>query len=1222
MPTILRDHRISSLVFFPIQFNPVTKQLKVFKHIEIIIHGAGSIQSGKDNSSFDSLLKGLVINYENNSTPDYIIDLMIITPNEYEESLLPFKVWKDKTGIRTTIITRDDIEDAGHEWIADPTEEDWVYEGIDAFIKNAYENWGNLSPEFLLFVGETDPETPEMPTHYWTMVNSTSIGEIPTDYYYTTMDLSPFSSSNDTTGILDFPDLFSGRISVDDATELEVILNKIINYEKTPYIYQTEWFNNINLSTFYEYLIDFPNDTSDCDVIENAYFLYTSYQLNQYFSNTNYNTTTVFLNDCPLLNPNAIMCWEWQEYLPPGIPYYYYESDATNAVIESINNGCFLVNHRDHGQSKNRFISYNDGWSHPEFNQNHINLLSNENMLPVMFSLNCQTGWFDGATETQDPQFQTGNFDCFGELLLSADSGGVVGFIGATRNSRSGYNDELCYGLFDAIWEDFDPYNNSIQAPIYKLGSIKDYGLLYMLNKYFLGNTSVPYNFDVFFTEPKYNRRQFEEFHVLGDPTLEIWTGVPQLLYAYVDYEQNLVTIYDDNDQVIPEAKVVLQHGEDYKVLMTDVNGQIYSTLLNNYDVEVSAVKHNYIPWFSHLILGNDTWDADEQVRGNIIVTEGSTLTFEGEINIPKYARIVVMDGGTLAINSESTLDFNNHYCDILAFGNLTIGQNAILTKTGPGQETANIELNNQNIDYSFANVTFNKCKLKGYPKSVSVTSGSVFTFGGMDIEKADILITNSTFTSSDFIARYARNKTSYVYILENCTFFNSNDAVYIDSYLNFKIMNCTIHNCENGLRIFNSGGAKNDKRIADNNIYSNSGTGITIYHSDAKIVMNDIYENGLGIQSLNRSNVYLEGNSGASIPEQTQQIMDNENNEVYATQGSFPYHFKWNAIVDEDNNEPMVYYSSPISEILDVSYNYWGNNFNPEQDLYPWEDYIYEPIWQLAGGGEVGEAEAMYNSAQDKIASEDYAGAKADFQQIVIQYPNTKYAQAAIREMFSIEENAGDDYTALKTYYGNEPEIQNNNDLAKLADYLANFCDIKLENYPAAIVWFEDIIQNPETLEDSIFSIIDLGYTYFLMENGGLKSTYAGSLTEHIPVSRKQFEEKRDYLLTLLFKDTGKSEALEQNLNVLKGGELLQNVPNPFTGKTDIYFKLKETAIVYICIFDYTGKSKKTYNIGKTEKGIHKVEFDSSGLPSGIYFYNLEINGRVSDSKKMAVVR
>ena len=87
---------------------------------------------------------------------------------------------------------------------------------------------------------------------------------------------------------------------------------------------------------------------------------------------------------------------------------------------------------------------------------------------------------------------------------------------------------------------------------------------------------------------------------------------------------------------------------------------------------------------------------------------------------------------------------------------------------------------------------------------------------------------------------------------------------------------------------------------------------------------------------------------------------------------GSFPYYFHWNAIVDEDNPQPMVYYSGTEETILDVTNNYWGNNFNYLTDLYPSSIYTWSPVWNPYTKS-VSMAESLYESALDKIELEDF---------------------------------------------------------------------------------------------------------------------------------------------------------------------------------------------------------------------------------------------------------
>jgi hypothetical protein len=460
------------------------------------------------------------------------------------------------------------------------------------------------------------------------------------------------------------------------------------------------------------------------------------------------------------------------------------------------------------------------------------------------------------------------------------------------------------------------------------------------------------------------------------------------------------------------------------------------------------------------------------------------------------------------------------------------------------------------------------------------------------------------------------------VNISGGCSFTGSGtNAIEIDNYADFNISNCTISGYLDAINLYNCGYGSSLQLISNCVINDNTFSGITIYRSSADIWHNNIYRNGYGIKCFDRSIVHIQGDYNNI----TQAIYDNEWYEVYASRGSFPQYFHWNLVQDDDNTmgDPLVKYTAPGAG-LDVRYNCWGNNFDPLTDLEPSGAYIWNPPWICLGGsgsGSGSEAEALYLDARENIETENFAVAKADFEQIVDEYPETEYAKAAMKELYPLEELTGNDYISLKEYYNTHTAIQSVPELLKLADFLTNFCEIKLENWPTAIAWFEDVILNPETMEDSIFAIIDLGYTYFLMENGGLKSSYTGNLIEHKPVSVEQFEIKRDYLLSLLPGDQ-LSETMKQSISILKSGELLQNVPNPFNGTTQIWYKLDEEAYVTVKVFDYTGKLIKSYDQGTMDKGSYFIEFSADGLASGIYFTCLEVNGRLSDSKKMTVMK
>jgi hypothetical protein len=633
------------------------------------------------------------------------------------------------------------------------------------------------------------------------------------------------------------------------------------------------------------------------------------------------------------------------------------------------------------------------------------------------------------------------------------------------------------------------------------------------------------------------------------------------------------------------------------------------------------------------LTLGGLTGDIinSQTITGNFLVAD--------EIRIHEEA--------TLTLSNSSEFYFMDEVAGISSFGDLIIGSNVLFQCIDNTKQSyinteqtcnisvgANITLSNMDwiIDNSSLIMTinsgiFNHSLLQSNQNSLTLNSCTFNDGEGVVFSSGNLTASGCHFYGASLRAT-SGSAGKWVTITSQCQFTNAVYGVYLDNYPNFNIQYSTFSSNSTGIRLFHSGTGSGRQLL--NNTISSNGTGIKVYNSFATLTSrnlvnrgNKIYYNNIGLQSYDNSQVSLIGYAGAATWNATQYIKDNTSYEVEASQGSFPVPFKYNAIIDEDNTEQMLYYTGQPNESLDVRYNYWGVNIDPQNDFYPWQCYNWLPDWVPGGGGggSGSGAESLYLAASENIETEEYAEAKEGLEQIVDEYPETEYAKAAMKELYAIEEYTGDNYSALKYYYNSNSVIQGDSSLIKLAGFLANFCEIKLENWPTALAWFEDVVENPETMEDSIFAIIDMGYTYWLMENGGLKSTYTGTMPQYKFASQKDYEENRDYLLSLLPGD-GLSETMKQGINALKAGELLQNVPNPFNGTTQIWFKIAAEADVNITVYDYTGKEISDINSGMMDKGSHSVEFRSENLPSGIYFYTLEVNGLKTEMKKMTIMK
>ena len=330
-------------------------------------------------------------------------------------------------------------------------------QGIFNYIRNCYQSWNDL--EYVLLVGDVE----YIPTHY--------IHEHP--YYtdtYTATDLYYGTMGSSTIGNDIFQDIFVGRLPVKSSSEVDTIVNKILHFESS-YDPSSSWMNDILCAA---------HDETD------SFFEDTSEEIVNHLEPMGFDITRVYT----------------------GGSY----TGTTQDVINAINQDVFFINHRNHG---NRL-----GWGHPSFNIYDIDDLDLNDHYPTMFSINCESGWFDHSS-----------YDCFGEALLKEQNKGLVGFIGASRVSYSGYNDMLDKGLIDSIWSGFIPGYENMYGPAANLGKVLAYGKKYVYDEYYLPGGCDPYPWGASYTGTV---RTFELFNLLGDPEFSFidiqspsWIQVP-----------------------------------------------------------------------------------------------------------------------------------------------------------------------------------------------------------------------------------------------------------------------------------------------------------------------------------------------------------------------------------------------------------------------------------------------------------------------------------------------------------------------------------------------------------------------------------------------------------------------------------------------------------------------------------------------------------------------
>ena len=90
---------------------------------------------------------------------------------------------------------------------------------------------------------------------------------------------------------------------------------------------------------------------------------------------------------------------------------------------------------------------------------------------------------------------------------------------------------------------------------------------------------------------------------------------------------------------------------------------------------------------------------------------------------------------------------------------------------------------------------------------------------------------------------------------------------------------------------------------------------------------------------------------------------------------------------------------------------------------------------------------------------------------------------------------------------------------------------------------------------------------------------------------------------------------------------QLSQNYPNPFNPSTVIRYSLPYTSKVVLKIYNSLGQDVMTLKNETNTAGIYEVQFKSSNLSSGVYFYQLNAesvdgNQSFTSTKKMILMK
>lgn len=591
----------------PFQYNPVTKELTVYYDLKVEVSFiGGNGHFGNDayrNRWWEPMLCDHLLNYNSlpkidfdnrykNLTDETGYEYVIIVPNnpEFSQWADTIKNFRIAQGIKTGVYTLATI--GGNN-----------IDIIKAWVQNAYNTW-TIKPVAICLLADYGTNAAGPNCIISKLQPDSGYPDFASDNYYSDVN-------ND-----EMPEIVFSRIIANDATQLQTLISKNLNYERNPptnpYFYshpitalgwQTErWFqicSEVLGGFFKKNLGKFP------------------VRINKIYSGTPSTTWSTATNTPTVIN-----------YFGPAGRYYIpltpdslgdWNSGTPQAVVNAINTGSFLLQHRDHGE----YI----GWGEPGFNTSYISQLTNTD-LTFVYSINCETGAYHDPSGCP-PE---GSFvEVFNRYKYNNQNSGALGMVCPSEVSYSFVNDTYCWGMYDNMWPQFMPDYGNPAIPQRDLKPA--FGMA--SGKYFLQQSSWPYN-----TGDKLVT--YRLFHMHGDAFLNLYSEVPQAL-------------------TVSHASAVLSGVTTFAVtansgsfIALSYNGQVFGTGTGTGSALNITIPGTQIPG---------------QIM-KVVVTKQNYYRYEANVNvIPPTGPYVVHD--SCAINDPS--GNNNHMMDYGETNQLTI---------------------------------------------------------------------------------------------------------------------------------------------------------------------------------------------------------------------------------------------------------------------------------------------------------------------------------------------------------------------------------------------------------------------------------------------------------------------------------------------------------------------------------------------------------------------
>ncbi len=316
-------------------------------------------------------------------------DYIVITPKAFKSQADTLSAYRSGQGLRTKVVQLHDIYDEFGFGLQD-------VDYIRDFLSFAYHNWQSPAPAYVVLFGDgnQDPRryvSASLPNYIPAYLAAADPWYIETaaDNRYVTF------VGNDT-----LPDMMLGRLTADNVTEANILVNKVINYEATP---ANAWKQNVL------FVADNADLAGDFDQISDD-----------------------LIGCClpDIFNPQKVYF---------KVNFQTVESTRA-AIIGGFNDGALIVNYIGHA-SKTQWMD--EG----VFRVSDVNSLGNQEKLAVVLSMTCLDGQYQH-------NLSGANNRPMAELLTVTAGKGAVATWSPTGLGVSSGHDYLNRGFFDAVFTD------------------------------------------------------------------------------------------------------------------------------------------------------------------------------------------------------------------------------------------------------------------------------------------------------------------------------------------------------------------------------------------------------------------------------------------------------------------------------------------------------------------------------------------------------------------------------------------------------------------------------------------------------------------------------------------------------------------------------------------------------------------------------------------------